>query len=123
MLNHQASLDLVFHALADPTRRAIVERLSQEPASVSELAKPFGISLAAVVQHIQILEASGLVRSRKVGRVRNCRIDADALGVAERWISERRRFWEGHFNRLGELLAEQPQADSAKSTNPRKKTP
>ncbi len=104
MLNQQAALDRVFHALADPTRRAMIERLSRGPASVSELAEPMEMSLAAVVQHIQVLEASGLVRSRKAGRVRTCRIDAGRLAAAERWIGERRAQWERRLDRLGELL-------------------
>jgi len=84
-------IDRVFEALAEPTRRAIVERLSRGPASVSELARPFGVSLAAVMQHLQVLEQSGLVRSEKVGRVRTCRIDAAGLTLAEQWLQERRK--------------------------------
>ena len=108
MLNQQVPLDRVFHALADPSRRGMVERLARGPASVSELARPLDMSLAAVVQHLQVLEASGLVRSEKVGRVRTCRIEPAALGTAERWISERRASWERRLDRLGEYLAEQP---------------
>ena len=104
-----APLDRRFHALADPTRRSIVERLSGGPASVSELAEPFPISLAAVVQHLHVLEASGLVQSEKVGRVRTCRIEADALRPVERWIGERRRVWERRLDRLGEYLASHPE--------------
>jgi DNA-binding transcriptional ArsR family regulator len=103
-----ATLDRVFHALADPSRRVMVERLSRGPASVTELAEPLTMSLAAVVQHVHVLEASGLVRSRKVGRVRTCRIDPAALGTAERWIAERRSAWERRLDRLGEYLAQQP---------------
>jgi DNA-binding transcriptional ArsR family regulator len=73
---------------------------------VSELAEPFDMSLPAVVQHLQVLEASGLVRSQKVGRVRTCRIEPKALGAAERWIHERRALWERHLDRLGDFLAE-----------------
>jgi DNA-binding transcriptional ArsR family regulator len=108
MLNSQPQLDLVFQALSDPTRRAIVERLGRGPASVSQLAQPFAMSLPAVVQHLHLLEASGLVRSEKVGRVRTCRMDSEALGTAERWIAERRATWERRLDRLGEVLAEQP---------------
>lgn len=90
MLNQNPKLDQVFQALADPTRRAMVDRLSRGPASVSELAKPFEMSLPAVVQHLQALEASGLVSSRKVGRVRTCQIEPETLGLAEQWLSERR---------------------------------
>ncbi len=106
MLNQSPALDLLFQALADPTRRAMVERLSHGPASVSELAKPLAISLPAVVQHLHVLEASGLVRSKKVGRVRTCRIEPEALQMAERWINERRTSWERRLDRLGDYLAE-----------------
>src|SRR5215213_6057719 len=102
------SLDLVFHALADPGRRRMVERLSRGPASVSELAKPLTMSLPAVVQHLQVLEASGLIRSEKVGRVRTCQIEPQALQLAERWIAERQTTWERRLDRLGEYFAEHP---------------
>ena len=108
MLNYNVSLDLIFHALADPARRIMVERLSQGPASVTELAKPLAMSLPAVVQHLQVLEASGLVRSEKVGRVRTCRIEPVVLSTAEQWISERRTSWEHHLDKLGDYLAEHP---------------
>jgi DNA-binding transcriptional ArsR family regulator len=109
MLNQSATLDLAFHALADPSRRSMVDRLTRGPASVSELAQPLAMSLPAVVQHLRVLEASGLVRSEKAGRVRTCRIEPSALGTAERWISERRMSWERRLDRLGEYLAEQPE--------------
>jgi DNA-binding transcriptional ArsR family regulator len=105
MLNQSAPLDSLFHALADPARREMVERLSRGPASVSELAKPLAMSLPAVVQHLQVLEASGLIRSEKVGRVRTCRIEPDALRPAEQWISDRRAVWERRLDRLGAFLA------------------
>jgi DNA-binding transcriptional ArsR family regulator len=105
MLNQQAVLDHVFHALADPARRSMVERLSRGPASVTELAQPLAMSLPAVVQHLQVLEGSGLVQSEKVGRVRTCRIEAAALRNAERWIAERRTCWERRLDRLGEYLS------------------
>jgi DNA-binding transcriptional ArsR family regulator len=104
MLNHPASLDAAFQALADPTRRAIVVRLSQGPASVSELAQPLTMSLPAVMQHLAVLEGAGLVRSEKVGRVRTCRIDPQALSMAEQWLYQRRNEWEAHLDRLGEYL-------------------
>src|SRR5713226_4519757 len=100
MLQHSAPLDLMFQALADPARRGMVERLSRGPASVSELAKPLSMSLSAVVQHLQVLEASGLVRSEKTGRVRTCRIEPAVLRTAEQWISERRTSWERRLDRL-----------------------
>jgi DNA-binding transcriptional ArsR family regulator len=106
MRNQRASVDRVFHALGDPTRRSIVERLSEGPISVSHLAKPLAITVAAVVQHLQVLEESGLVRTEKVGRVRTCRMEPRGLSVAERWIGERRSLWERRLDRLGELLAE-----------------
>ena len=105
MLN-QPPLDLVFHALADPARRSMVDRLSRGPTSVSELAKPLAMSLAAVVQHLQVLEASGLVTSEKVGRVRTCRIEPGVMSLAEQWINERRTQWEHRLDRLGAFLAE-----------------
>jgi DNA-binding transcriptional ArsR family regulator len=108
MLNYQPQLDLVFQALADPTRRAIVERLGRGPATVSQLALPFAMSLPAVVQHLHVLEASGLVRSEKIGRVRTCRMDSPALSTAERWINERRTTWERRLDRLGDYLADKP---------------
>lgn len=107
MLNQTVPLDLLFHALADPTRRALVERLSRAPASVSDLARHLPISLPGVMQHLQVLEASGLVRSEKVGRVRTCRLEPAALGSAEQWIAERRTSWEHRLDRLGDYLAEQ----------------
>lgn len=105
MLNNQA-VDQVFHALGDPTRRMIVERLSRGPTSVSELAKPLEITLAAVVQHLQVLERSRIVRTEKVGRVRSCQLEDNGLRVAERWLSERRSSWERRFDRLAALLDE-----------------
>ena len=106
MLRRKINVDLVFHALGDATRRAIVEKLSEGPISVSSLAVPFDITLAAVVQHLQILEASGLVHTEKLGRVRTCSIEPAGLSAAEQWIVERRSTWEGRFDRLGDLLAE-----------------
>jgi DNA-binding transcriptional ArsR family regulator len=108
VLNQSAPLDRIFQALADPSRRLMVERLTRGPASVSELAQPLEMSLAAVVQHVQVLEASGLVRSEKVGRVRTCTIEPDTLRSAERWITERRTSWEHRLDRLGGFLAEHP---------------
>src|SRR5918994_1819454 len=100
------SIDRVFHALADPSRRVIVERLSRGPASVSELARPLPMSLPAVVQHLRVLETSGLVRSDKIGRVRTCQIEPAALRPVEQWISARRSNWERRLDRLGDYLAE-----------------
>jgi len=108
MLNQDAALDRVFQALADPSRRIMVERLSRGPASVSELADPLDMSLSAVMQHLQVLEASGLVHSEKVGRVRTCRIEPTPLRTAEKWITARRTRWERRLDRLGQYLADHP---------------
>jgi DNA-binding transcriptional ArsR family regulator len=105
MVDPDLDLDRVFRALADPGRRRMLERLSQGPASVSELGKPLSMSLAAVLQHVQILETSGLVQSRKLGRTRTCSLNTETLQSAERWISERRTFVERRLDRLGEYLA------------------
>ena len=102
----RAIVDRVFQALGDPTRRAIIEKLSEGPVTVSRLAKPLDITLAAVVQHLQVLEESGLVRTEKVGRVRTCRMEPGGLKVAQRWVEDRRSLWERRVDRLGELLAE-----------------
>jgi DNA-binding transcriptional ArsR family regulator len=123
MLN-QRHVDRVFHALGDPTRRALLEQLSRGPASVSQLAEPLPVSLAAVVQHLQVLEESGVIRTEKTGRVRTCRIEPQGLELAEQWISERRALWARRLDRLGDLLAEEeakppPQSSPSK----RKKQP
>lgn len=107
MIKQQPALDRVFHALSDPSRRAIVERLSGGSTSVSELAEPLPMSLPAVLQHIRVLEESGLVRSEKIGRVRTCSIDSAALRPAERWIEQRRAGWDRRLDRLGAYLADQ----------------
>ncbi len=108
MLNDVADLDRVFHALADPSRRFMLERLGQGPASVSDLGKslPMSMSLAAVVQHVQVLEASGLVRTQKLGRTRMCSLNPAPLRSAERWISARRAIVERSLDRLGQYRAE-----------------
>lgn len=107
MLNHESPLDGAFRALADPTRRAIVQRLSRGQASVSDIAKPLGMSLAAVVQHIQLLEACGVIQTQKTGRTRTCRLEPQALSVIEEWVSARRAAWERDLDRLGAVLEEQ----------------
>jgi DNA-binding transcriptional ArsR family regulator len=106
MRRKKPDIDRVFHALGDPSRRAIVEKLSQGPISVSRLAEPLKITLAAVVQHLQILEESGLIQTEKVGRVRTCRIEPAGLSAAEQWIKDRRSIWERRLDRLRDLLAE-----------------
>jgi DNA-binding transcriptional ArsR family regulator len=102
-----AVLDRTFHALADPTRRQMLERLATGPVSVGELAEPFTMTLAAVVQHVQVLESSGLVRTEKVGRVRTCTLDPDALDDAEQWLADRRTTWARRLDRLGRVLDQQ----------------
>src|SRR3954447_7668564 len=106
MLTESTRLDLAFQALSDPTRRGLVARLSRAPASVSELARPLRISLPAVMQHLKLLEASGLVRSEKKGRVRTCRVEPEALAAAEGWIAEQRALWEGRLDRFETYVEE-----------------
>jgi DNA-binding transcriptional ArsR family regulator len=122
MLNN-AAVDRVFHALAEPMRRALVERLSAGPMSVSDLAQPFDVTLAAIVQHIQVLEESGIVRSEKFGRVRTCRLEPEGLKLAERWISERRSLWEQRLDRLGALLSEDDQPKPSPPKTKKRKKP
>jgi DNA-binding transcriptional ArsR family regulator len=104
MLNNGVPLDLTFQALADPTRRSMLAQLARGPMSVSELARPLAMSLPAVMQHLTVLESSGLVRSQKSGRVRTCRIEPEALSLAEQWINHRRIEWQQSLDRLGEYL-------------------
>jgi DNA-binding transcriptional ArsR family regulator len=104
MLNRRVALDQTFQALADSTRRAMLVQLSRGPATVSKLARPLSMSLPAVMQHLAVLESSGLVRSEKSGRVRTCRIEPKALSLAEQWINQRRNEWEQNLDRLGEYL-------------------
>ena len=119
MLN-QSAVDRVFHALGDPTRRVLLERLSRGPTTVTDLARPLDITLAAVVQHLQVLERSGVVRTQKIGRVRTCRIEPRGLNVAERWIAKRRSLWERRLDRLGDLLTEE--GPSHRATNKDRKS-
>jgi DNA-binding transcriptional ArsR family regulator len=104
MLEYSEQLDRAFHALADGTRRGMLERLSSGPASVSELARPYDMSLAAIHQHVQVLEESGLIVTEKRGRTRECRISTEAVQQVENWLSERRQLWVSRFDRLGKLL-------------------
>ena len=106
MLDHSTDLDNIFQALADPTRRAIVEQLGSGPKSVSEIALPLDMTLAAVVQHVQLLENCQLITTQKQGRVRTCRIKPETLKVLEGWLNQRRRQWEQHFDRLAAVLDE-----------------
>ena len=106
MSGQKAKVDRVFHALGDPTRRAILEKLSKGAVTVSHLAEPLGLTLAAVVQHLQVLEESALIHTEKVGRVRTCRIEPKGFDVARQWLDDRRTLWERRLDRLGELLGE-----------------
>ena len=115
MFHDHTQIDRMFHALADPARRLMMERLSRGPASVSELAEPFDMSLSAVAQHIRLLQASGLIASEKTGRVRTCRIEPKALRTVEQWITERRTGWERRFDRLGQYLAVQGKTKAEES--------
>jgi DNA-binding transcriptional ArsR family regulator len=112
MPGQKTDIDRVFHALDDPTRRALIEKISEGPISVSQLAEPLHITLAAVVQHLQVLEESGLVYTEKIGRIRTCRIEPQGLSLVEQWIADRRSLWERRFDRLGELLAEDDEAEA-----------
>jgi DNA-binding transcriptional ArsR family regulator len=100
MPNQNPALDRVFHALSDPTRRAIVCRLSKGPASVSELARPFSMAMPSLLQHLKVLEDSKLIRTAKVGRVRTCEMQEAALGAAGAWIVEQRALWESRLDRM-----------------------
>jgi len=122
MLYQRPALDLMFHALADPSRRLMLERLTSGPATVSDLARPFSMSLPAIVQHLKVLEASGLVASQKVGRVRTCHVESGALRTVEQWISERRTTWEHRLDRLGEILTE-PRGAPSHTSQATRRTP
>jgi DNA-binding transcriptional ArsR family regulator len=111
MHRKKPDIDRVFHALGDPSRRAILEKLSAGPISVSRLAEPLDITLAAVVQHLQVLEESGLVQTEKAGRVRTCRIEPSGFSAAEKWIGDRRSMWERRLDRLGDLFAEPDESE------------
>lgn len=107
MRKKQVSIDLVFHALGDPTRRAIVDKLAQRPHSATKLAEPLGITLTAVTQHLQVLEQCGIVKTEKVGRVRTAALISDGFNLLQEWINNHRSVWEQRFDGLGELLNEE----------------
>jgi len=113
MANRQTALDTVFHALADPTRRAVIGRLLQGAAPVTRLAEPFAMGLPAFLKHLAVLETSGLIRSEKRGRVRTCRIDADRLAAAEGWLAEQRAVWQGRTDRLAAFVESQNSQEKA----------
>jgi DNA-binding transcriptional ArsR family regulator len=106
MPNQTAILDGAFHALADPTRRAVLERLSHGTASVSELAQPFDMALPSFLQHLRVLEDSGLIRSHKIGRVRTCAVNSRCLNEVESWLVTQRKLWETRLNQLDSYLME-----------------
>ncbi|MDQ1552337.1 MAG: hypothetical protein QOD50_1759 [Actinomycetota bacterium] len=110
MLKQSDPLDVLFAALADPSRRSMIDRLSRGSASVSELAAPLDMSLPAVQQHLNVLEASGIVSTRKIGRVRSCSLEPDVLNQAQQWIADRRTLWAHRLDRLGMFLTEDPSA-------------
>jgi DNA-binding transcriptional ArsR family regulator len=99
-----ANLDTIFHGLADPTRRAVISRLAGGPAAVSELAAPHDMALPSFLKHLKVLEQAGLVKSQKRGRVRTCTLEIDAMALVERWIAERKSFWEQHYDQLEAYL-------------------
>jgi DNA-binding transcriptional ArsR family regulator len=107
MAKRRIDIDRLFHALGDPTRRAMLDRLSRGPLSVSALAEPLGITLTAVAQHLQILEECGLAHTEKLGRVRTCRIEPAGFDALETWIRDHRMVWERRLDRLGALLEEE----------------
>jgi DNA-binding transcriptional ArsR family regulator len=110
-------VDITLRALAEPTRRAIVDRLSEGPTSVSEIARPFDMTLAAVVQHLQVLEEAGIVRSEKLGRVRTCTLQPDGLRPLTQWLNDRRNLMEDRFDRLGELFAREAREKNERNDN------
>ncbi len=106
MDNYQASLDPLFHALADVTRRAVVQRLTQGEASVGQLAEPFDMALPSFMKHISVLERAGLLTTHKQGRVRYCRLEVERLEAAEAWFSKQRLAWRSRYDQLDSLLTE-----------------
>jgi DNA-binding transcriptional ArsR family regulator len=110
-INREINIDRLFHALGDPTRRAILDRLSHGPLSVSALAAPLDITLTAVAQHLQILEESHLVHTEKLGRVRTCRIEPTGFSALEQWIRDHRSLWERRLDQLSDLLAEPDESE------------
>ncbi|NYF91812.1 metalloregulator ArsR/SmtB family transcription factor [Tunturiibacter empetritectus] len=118
MNRKEHNIDRVFQALGDATRRAMLERLSPGPMSVSLLAEPFNMSLAAIVQHLQVLEEAGLVKTEKLGRVRSCRVEAAGLHAAEQWLRARRPEWDLKLDRLAEILNESDESDESDKGQP-----
>ncbi len=107
MENYQSSLDAAFHALADPTRRAVVSRLTKGPAPVKELAEPFDMGLPSFMKHLRVLEKDGLISSEKIGRVRTCRVNTERLAAAESWLCAQRELWQARTDRLADYVETQ----------------
>ncbi|TAL54397.1 metalloregulator ArsR/SmtB family transcription factor [Pandoraea sp.] len=114
MDNYEIGLDVVFHALADPTRRAVIQRLGRGPATVSELAEPFDMALPSFMKHVRVLEGTGLIRSTKIGRIRTCTLEREKLAAAERWFAQQRALWASRYDNLDNLL-EKLQGESYES--------
>jgi len=112
MLNYAPEVDEMLHALADPTRRRIVERLGDGPLTVKQVAEPLPMSLPAVVQHLKVLEGSGLISTSKSGRVRTCQLEPARLGTLGEWLAARQRTWERRLDRLGHVLAAESKEDT-----------
>lgn len=121
MLNQSPQLDRVFHALSDPTRRAVLDRLARGPASVSELAAPFETTLAAIVQHVQVLEASGLISTEKIGRTRTCSVSAETMARAEQWLGTCRAVWEARLDRMEAYVLKLQATEKKRGKRPKRK--
>jgi DNA-binding transcriptional ArsR family regulator len=121
VLDRSEALDRAFYALSDPSRRQMLDRLAGGPASVSELARPLPMTLAAVLQHVQVLESSGLIESHKTGRVRTCSVNEDALRSTEQWLTDRRTVWQRRLDRLGTALDEQVPSEQVRPPATRKR--
>ncbi len=121
MANKQDAFDLVFAALSDPTRRAIVTRLSREPASVSELSKPFAMAMPTLLQHVRVLETSGLITTEKTGRVRTCALRGEAMAKTEQWLARQRAAWEGRLDRMEAYVKELHATETKNDKRRRKK--
>lgn len=121
MANYSSQLDGVFHALSDPTRRAVVARLGRGSAAVTELAAPFDLSLPTFLKHLKVLEDCGLVKSEKAGRVRTFELVPKRLSLAEQWMAEQRALWDSRLDRLDAYLAELQREDATKKRSPKAK--
>lgn len=123
MAYHQHDLDGIFQALADPTRRAVIGRLGQGPASITELARPFAMALPSFMKHIQLLEGSGLIRTEKAGRVRTCALEPHSFVLAETWLSAQRALWQARTDRLEQFVTATQDAVTHDTATQDKETP